>query len=325
MNQPSADGDEQPVFHVAEDAHVSTAKTRIDSEKVLEYVQTEVDPSIAHLIFIVGGEGSQAFSFERAGEWFVIRVHRDRENFEKDAYAADHFSSDKLPIPQVLNIGTMTDGHSICITRKVEGIALSDFDHAQTHKLMPRVMDMLDAIHAAPIPQGGYGWIDGKGHARCNTWSESLLSIETDSYYDWANTIRDTCMEASVQVRLMIQLQELVPRMPNARTLVHGDVGMDNALSDGEKITGVIDWANAQYGDPLFDVAWLHVWWKKVPFAELYRQHAEKNEIVFEEYETRLKCYATHIGLGALGFFAKSNQPKKYEWLKKRLGEMGVL
>ena len=42
--------------------------------------------------------------------------------------------------------------------------------------------------------------------------------------------------------------------------LLHGDYGFDNVLVDQGKISGVLDWANAKYGDFLYDVAWLDFW-----------------------------------------------------------------
>lgn len=39
------------------------------------------------------------------------------------------------------------------------------------------------------------------------------------------------------------------------QTLIHGDFTIDNVLVEGGKITGVIDWGAAAYGDPRYDVS----------------------------------------------------------------------
>ncbi|NJP39269.1 aminoglycoside phosphotransferase family protein [Alkalicoccus luteus] len=36
---------------------------------------------------------------------------------------------------------------------------------------------------------------------------------------------------------------------------MHGDFTIDNVLIHGGRITGIIDWAGAAYGDPRYDVA----------------------------------------------------------------------
>lgn len=44
---------------------------------------------------------------------------------------------------------------------------------------------------------------------------------------------------------------ELPPR------IVHGDIGPANFLHDGQRVTAVLDWESAHYGDPMEDMAWL--------------------------------------------------------------------
>ena len=39
--------------------------------------------------------------------------------------------------------------------------------------------------------------------------------------------------------------------------VVHADVGPEHLLTDGERLTGVIDWSDAMIGDPAIDLAWL--------------------------------------------------------------------
>jgi aminoglycoside phosphotransferase (APT) family kinase protein len=42
---------------------------------------------------------------------------------------------------------------------------------------------------------------------------------------------------------------------PVAPALIHGDFTIDNVLLEGSRVTGVIDWSGAAYGDPRYDVA----------------------------------------------------------------------
>ena len=54
---------------------------------------------------------------------------------------------------------------------------------------------------------------------------------------------------------MMQNYLKLIEYCPEEHKLVHGDFGSNNVLTDGQKITGVLDWDCALYGDPLFDVA----------------------------------------------------------------------
>ncbi|MBS4022851.1 MAG: phosphotransferase [Dethiobacter sp.] len=302
-------------------------KPRIDSAIILQYLQSEVDQNIAEIRLIKGGMNSQTFSFQSHGDSFVIRVNSNDYGFRKDAYAAKHFASKKLSIPLVFKLGKMAGGYHTCISKMAAGKNLSCriLVEKSVAKLLTQVMEILDVIHATNILEKGFGYFDGKGEAVHNSWAQALLSIEHAHYLKWEKTIRETCMEAAVYKKLVAQLKALAPEMPNERKLIHGDMSMDNAFSDGERITSVIDWEGGQYGDPLFDIAWLYVWWKEFSFKDLYKNHAEKKGIVLEDYEKRLQCYATFSGLGALWYLAVSNKPQQYELLKSRLKEIGVL
>lgn len=322
---PITAADIDAVMHATAWLHASTMKTRIHPAKVLDYLRDNVDPSIARLTPVAGGEISQAFSFEHGGRSFIVRVNRDDDSFVKDAYAAAHFSSERLPVPEVVHIGKMADDYHVCISRKAEGKALDSQTEEQTQRLLPKVMEMLDAIHETPVTEEGFGYFGADGKGKYASWQEDLLSIEHADWIDWEQAFGTTCLEPDSIASLLTKLKMLAPRMPSERALVHGDVGMDNVLADGEKITAVIDWGGARYGDPLYDVAWLHVWWETVPFADLYRRHCAEKKRPMPDYELRIQCYATCIGIGALAFFALSHQPQKYAWLKGRLQEIGVL
>ena len=118
------------------------------------------------------------------------------------------------------------------------------------------------------------------------------------------------------------RLAELVPLCPEERSLVHGDYGFDNVLSDGAKITGVIDWGGSKYGDFLFDVAWLSFWSREIDYKNLYLEHIKKKRIHIENFSERMLCYKLFIGLGSLSFYAYSGQREKYERTKKAVGEL---
>ncbi|GGS12327.1 hypothetical protein GCM10008960_42480 [Deinococcus sedimenti] len=42
---------------------------------------------------------------------------------------------------------------------------------------------------------------------------------------------------------------------PVATALIHGDLFLDNVMTADGRVTGLIDWAFADVGDPRYDVA----------------------------------------------------------------------
>jgi aminoglycoside phosphotransferase (APT) family kinase protein len=59
--------------------------------------------------------------------------------------------------------------------------------------------------------------------------------------------------------RLTAVLAWLKANIPDRTTasIVHGDVGLHNALADGGRLTAVLDWERAHLGDPVEDLAYL--------------------------------------------------------------------
>jgi len=106
-------------------------------------------------------------------------------------------------------------------------------------------------------------------------------------------------------------MRQLLVGIPEVRGLIHNDLWLQNVLADGARITGVIDWGNAFYGDPLYDVARLSWgadwpgWWYADGRALLVARHG-----ALPGFATRLACYQCHLGLDDLRFYAKNGRPR---------------
>ena len=51
------------------------------------------------------------------------------------------------------------------------------------------------------------------------------------------------------------RLATLAPRLGDHAGIVHSDLLNRNVLVHGGRMSGVIEWGNALYGDPLYDIA----------------------------------------------------------------------
>lgn len=71
---------------------------------------------------------------------------------------------------------------------------------------------------------------------------------------------------------LVLTYRWLEARLPQGdlpTVVVHGDVGPANFLHDGDQVTGVLDWEQAHYGDPMEDFGWLMLRSALFPFLPL--------------------------------------------------------
>lgn len=279
---------------------------------------------------LTGGVFSRAYGFAVEGCEYVVRINSAPHaagSFAKDEYAGRAFASADLPIPRIVARGATGDWH-YAISERVAGRPLSICSESERQRALSSALDTLEAAGKADTSTSqGYGdWgVDGNG--KFGSWQAYLADVienHAEGYYqDWHRLFETSCLERDVYETVYERMLELSGRCPNERALIHNDFHFDNVLANGERITGVVDWANALYGDPLYDVAWLDRpslvpgWWY------------DDSDILWErfggapDYKTRITCYQLHVGLDHLRYFAKNERPEDYqlcrEWLLARI------
>lgn len=298
---------------------MSTLKTKIDNELVLTFLKGNFAPDIQLLTAIKEGETSQAFSFSSKDSEFVIRVHSKKHGFEKDKYAHDHFNSQNIPIPKTLQIGQLKNNFYYSITEKAEGKIIDHFEKEEIRKLIPELINVLDSIHDFDIGETQFGDWEIDGQSTETSWGNYLIKL-IEKFENYENkTPESMLLEPEVVQKILTRYKPLVDYCPNIRHLVHGDYGFNNLLSDGEKITGVIDWELSKYGDFLYDVAWLSFWETTIDYADIFLKHYQEKNVSVSSFGERILCYKLHFGLYALSSFSDSEQEKSYRWAKERL------
>lgn len=292
---------------------MSTLKTKIDSQLVIRFLKNNFNKDISNLTFVKSGETSQAFFFDVHQKQYVIRVNTNIYSFEKDRYAFEHFAPNAIPIPEITQVGTMGNNYCFAISKRAKGDILDNFDEKTNYKLLPNLITVLENIHHVDISnQDKFGTWDREGKAKFSTWKEFILSINRNDYHNWEEIYRTTVFERDIFNTIYKKILELTEYIPEERQLVHGDYGFNNVLSDGKKITGVVDWGESMYGDFIYDVAWLNFWSSTIQYGEIFHQYYRSHSIPIPNYLQRLLCYELHLSLGALNFYAKSNQRKSY-------------
>ena len=298
---------------------MSTIKTKISEDKTLEFLKNSFDPNVQSINFLNGGEMSQAFSFLSKDRHLVIRFYKESMSFKKDKYAYDHFNSATVPIPQTIELGRVDDTLSFSITTMIKGKILDEWDTQTRHALLPLEIDVLDSLHHSKVEDDKYGWWDDEGHAAYASWQENLYAKKEHVDGDFFKTNKQHVREKEDIEIVFKKMTELIPKMPNLHYLIHADYGGNNLMSDGKKITGVLDFGNSSYGDFLYDVAWLDFWWNELDYKKEFYNYYAKKGVDLTDFEERILCYQLHMGLGILGFFIMSDQKDKYDYANKRI------
>ena len=274
------------------------------------------------LRLLAGGEFSRAFAFDADGRPYVIRVSASPhapEVYAKDEWAFRHFASPALPIPRVIARGEEGELY-FAISERVAGDRVDVIPPAARPALYPALLDVLDAIVATDVSSTrGYGPWSSTGDGEAATWRGSLSAIadnRAEGYYgDWHALFRESFLERDLFDALYRRMLRLADFCPEERHLIHCDLHFDNILSDGHRITGVIDWGNAGYGDPLYDVAWLR---RVNSLGETFVDAAllDARYGAAPNYRERIACYELALGLDDLRFYAKTGRREQYEVIK---------
>lgn len=299
---------------------MSPLKTKVNEDEVLTLLKRSFGNKITSVAFIKGGETSQAFSFKSGDRELVIRINSKTYSFEKDKFAYEHFATSSIPIPRLLKIDKFNEKYSYAISEKASGRDLDNFDDETHKKLLPQLISVLDSIHEAKIdPTGKFGYWNEDGNAKFESWKAFILDYEDEVYSNWDNLYRKTILEKDVVDQAIKMISGLVHFLPEERFLVHGDYGFNNVVSDGNKITGVLDWGESKYGDFLYDVAWLEFFSSSIKYGDIFKEHYASVGTEIQNYDERLLCYQLHLGIGSLGFFALSEQKHHYIFQKNKL------
>lgn len=293
---------------------------RIFLDVVHQLLATQFSSDIDDLQPLKGGEVSQVFSFSAGGERYVVRFAHPvmLDAFEKESMIGRRVS---VRVPEIVRMGR-TQEHSYAVSPFCPGTPVNQLEDPGS--VTPSLIRTLDAIHQTDLRgwRAGYGHFDGRGVGRAPTWRDHLVKVgeqEPGGFFGlWHRLFTDSFLEKDVFDDVHQRMLSLLPTVPERRFLVHGDYGFDNVLAQDDEITAVLDWANALYGDFLYDVARLRFFDLKRDYAELFREHYASQDRVPEDYDERLRCYLCYIGLDAMRLYAHTNQPHPYNWAKER-------
>jgi len=266
---------------------------------------------------LAAGEWSRAYSLTLDRHEVVIRFGAYLDDFEKDRVMS-RYSSAALPIPKVLEVGEAESGF-YAVSERAPGTPLDELDESGMRTLLPRLLDALEALQELePRDHHGFGLWRLDGTAPSETWAEALLTVadRSERMAGWRERLDASPQDAEVFDAGVEKLRRLAPRLPDLRSIVHSDLLNRNVLVDAGRLTGVIDWGNALYGDPLYDIAWLLYWWAWYPawqgidLQESLDRHWYAHGGPPARMQERLLCYLIHIGLAHVAYSAFKERPE---------------
>lgn len=286
------------------------------TEHVQEAMRVLRGPSIRLIPFSTGEESRAYLLFEDSRD-YILRVNRSNSGFKKDAFAYQHFHSSSLPIPAVLAIGDLDSTHSFCITQRIPGTTLQNLTEEEVRHTLQPTANIMRCIGECDISMTrGFGPFDQRGIGLHASWRSFLQSPVRQEWADSSHLVCSTTIKLALE-----KLLRLSEDAPDFRSLVHGDFGSNNVLSDGSSITGVIDWSEAMIGDPLYDVANIFFWRTWLNCMDQQASFLEDAFVLNESARMRLLCYQLHIGLREVYESAIRGDRSANVWAVARIGD----
>jgi hygromycin-B 4-O-kinase len=274
------------------------------------FVKAHFGNRAQYLAPLGSGDWSRAYSFMLDGREMVIRFGSYLDDFEKDRVMGA-YSMAYLPIPKVIEVGETESGF-FAVSERVQGEKhLDELDEPELRIVLPQLFDALYELQKLDLTdtqEVGLWRPEGTGPS----WGDELLSVAEprDRLKGWRERLDAFPREASIFDAGVVKLRQLAPQLPECRGIVHNDLLNRNVLVDNGKLTGVFDWGNAFYGDPLYDQACFLYWWPWFPqwqgidLQEILDRHWEKHGGSPAQMKERLLCYLIHIGLDHIAYSA---------------------
>jgi hygromycin-B 4-O-kinase len=297
-------------------------KPQISESDVLAILCERFAMPIEDLAIVSGGQIAQTYGFSAGGERYILRITQHMgANLDKEQFIQRLLAASPVPVAPILQVGRLGDLH-YAISQRMPGAPLTALPPDAFEELFPALLQTLDDVHAVDVSAtSGFGIFDDDGVGFFPSWRASLTSIreeepEWDFYGKWHTLFETTFLERDMWNGIYARMTELLAVCPEERSLVHGNYGFGNVLAVDARITAVLDWLDAKYGDFLFDVAWLDFWSTALNVrGRVGARYAERG-ISVPHYAERILCYECYIALDGLRFFAKRQNEASYRWVR---------
>jgi hygromycin-B 4-O-kinase len=299
----------------------------VEPSQVLALLYQYFSASVTDLVLVEGGSIARTFAFRTGGQDYIIRFNFDRmmqSNFPKEIYLWQRLVSTQIPVPPILQVGRLGDLH-FAISRKMPGKSLMHYKPEEIASVLPQIVETIDAIHHVNVSDTqGYGVFNDHGRGGATSWRAFLSKIadeepEQDYYGKWHYLFDDTFLAREVFDEIYHHMLGLLENCPEERYLVHGNLSLANILAHDGKLTAILDWLDARYGDFVYDIAILDYWSPTLGVSERFRWYYHDRQIAVPAYEERILCYQCFVTLDAMRFYAKSGDKSSYQVASSRM------
>lgn len=235
----------------------------VQHESFLHIIQEKLGGAVTELELIRHGTGNRVFTAlwsqvpDEPPTRIIVRCFHGPRAFDDARTEADalrELCSDAYPVPEVY---ALIDDEDIpdapfTIMQWLPGEPLTQVANADRSRIefwLQRASDLMLRLHGLKW-ESGYEFL--KPVLAPLPFADRMISW-WEKQAEVLAFLGDPDIKSGTQ---WLRSHLYMTRYSATPTLIHRDFHPDNLLSDGQRITGVVDWGDLKIGDPAVDVAW---------------------------------------------------------------------
>jgi len=301
-------------------------KPTVEISEVEVVLRKHFSSNVTGITLLTGGNVSTVFSFTFFDKEYVIKFSDVAGSFETEKFISTLLSSQGIPFPLCVELGN-ANSLNYLISEKIRGHSLNNCSYEQQHRMLPEVIQILTRMNHVKLgTTKGYGMINSSGNGTYHSWKDHIIATyaeeQANSFWEgWHSLFQTSCLEKDVFDECYNRLLAYSTFNEPNRYFIHGDFHQWNILSNGQRITGVID-SNGKYGDFLIDLASLDWHLKthlKLGVIPMYLNYQQETGITIPNFKERLIGAKYYNGLIGLRFYAKMGWNDSYFELRDEL------
>ncbi|MGG4554603.1 phosphotransferase [Paenibacillus humicus] len=275
-------------------------------------------PEASQVRELTGGLASQTFAFEANSQRYVFKTGSRKEVHEKEQWVYNRYHH-VLPLRRAILIQGSEDQPPYAIYDFIEGDKMFDLNSQELVDIVPSVLEILSILNSIEVSEEiGYGRFDSTGNAPYPSWNDFVEAIYNEDIYNWSELDKKG-LDADVIDAAVRKLKKGADKIKiTKKQLIHGDLGSFNLIAAQGRISGIIDWSLALYGDHLYDIA-NFMFWNEDKLQPLIA-HLKTRYMDTSEDRNTITCYMLRIGLEELYNTVILNETGyDVEWVANRL------
>lgn len=204
-----------------------------------------------------GMDDEVLFAIDSNEREYAIKYHR--RGVSGDGLVLRFLEEKKvdIPVPKVLG-DFVIEGRSVLILEKIVFSLLETVAGREMYRYIPSMIKNLKKIHK--VRSGRAGFLNGIGEKR--RWKDVLLAKFNgeDPALNWKRISERRGLDLEL---VLESVENIMKKIKETRfsegeySFLHTDFNQRNLFvdSNSDEITGIIDWNEAMFGDPVYDFA----------------------------------------------------------------------